>query len=98
MAARTVYYTKVGYADLERLHAFLSSKSRRTADRAINKIRRAVIRLGDFPEAGRPTPDLNPVHRELLVPFGHSGYVVLYGLDGPDVVIISVRHQREAGY
>jgi ParE toxin of type II toxin-antitoxin system, parDE len=32
------------------------------------------------------------------VPFGNSGYVVLYRYDGSHVVILAVRHAREAGY
>jgi hypothetical protein len=31
------------------------------------------------------------------VRFSRGGYVVLYGVDGNDLVVISIRHQREAG-
>jgi plasmid stabilization system protein ParE len=48
---------------------------------------------------GRPwsgAPDL----RELLIPFGDSGYVALYRhvAARDTVVILALRHQTEAGY
>ena len=61
-------------------------------------IRSAVIRLSEFPQSGRGAADLDPNHRELIVRFANSGYVVLYGLDAGDIIVLSVRHQREAGY
>ena len=36
--------------------------------------------------------------REWLIPFGDSGYVVIYRLEGDLAVVLVVRHQREAGY
>lgn len=36
--------------------------------------------------------------REWLIDFADSGYVVRYRLDAREVVILAVRHQREAGY
>ena len=37
-------------------------------------------------------------YRELLVDFGDSGYIALYRQDGDCVIILSVRHQKEAGF
>jgi ParE toxin of type II toxin-antitoxin system, parDE len=38
--------------------------------------------------------------RELVIPFGESGYVALYRHDAEAdlVYILAFRHQREAGY
>lgn len=41
---------------------------------------------------------MNPDHRQLFVRFSGGGYVVLYGLDEQDVIVISIRQQREAGH
>jgi plasmid stabilization system protein ParE len=41
---------------------------------------------------------MDPEYREQVVPFGESGYVVLYRPEGETAVILAVRHQREAGY
>jgi hypothetical protein len=39
-------------------------------------------------------------HRELVIPFGNSGYVALYRYEPGDdaVLILAFRHQKEAGY
>jgi plasmid stabilization system protein ParE len=93
-----VYYRRVALNDLRRIHGFLAPKTPRTADRAVRAIRAAVAKLETFPHAGRVASDGHPDHRELVVRFSRGGYVVLYGVDGNDLVVISIRHQREAGY
>lgn len=41
----------------------------------------------------------NPFLREMLISFGHSGYVVLFEIEDPiTVTILAIRHQREADY
>ena len=47
---------------------------------------------------GRRALDMEPEFREWIVPFGDSGYVALYRYDGKDVVLLAIRHAREAGY
>lgn len=39
-----------------------------------------------------------PEFREWIIPFGHGAYVVLYRFDGQEVVLLAIRHGREAGY
>jgi len=48
---------------------------------------------------GRPFTN-NSELRELLIPFGDSGYVSLYIYDqaADEVMILAFRHQKEAGY
>ena len=36
--------------------------------------------------------------RECVIEFGSGSYVALYRYDGKEVVILAVRHGREAGY
>lgn len=84
--------------DVTRLHAFLAPKNREAARRAIRAIRQSVKVLRTHPELGRPIEEMPPGFRERFVPFGNSGYVVLYHYDGGQVKILAVRHIREAGY
>ncbi len=51
------------------------------------------------PEMGRPVDDL-PQLRELIIPFGDSGYVALYhnAVKTNSVYVLAFRHQKEAGY
>lgn len=84
--------------DVTRLRAFLAPKNREAAQRAIRAIRQSVKVLRTHPELGRPIEEMPPGFRERFVPFGNSGYVVLYQYDGGQVKILAVRHIREAGY
>ena len=51
------------------------------------------------PEIGRPF-DRDLGQRELVIPFGDSGYTALYRFDAVSdaIVILAFRHQKEAGY
>jgi plasmid stabilization system protein ParE len=80
------------------LHDFLAPKSREAARRAIKTIRDGVKVLGKFPEMGRPIEELPEEFRERVIDFGSGAYVVLNRYDGQEVVILAVRHGREAGY
>lgn len=83
---------------MARLHGFLATKNRDAARRAVRAIRQGVQTLAAHPAIGRPVEELPPEFREWIIPFGDSGYVVLYRHDGRKVAILAVRHGREAGY
>ena len=84
--------------DVARLHGFLAPKNRDAAKRAVATIRQGVKLLAERPEVGRPVEDMPPEFREWPIGFGAAGYVALYRYDGLEVVIVAVRHGREAGY
>jgi hypothetical protein len=42
--------------------------------------------------------DLPPEYRDLVIQFGKDGYVARYKLDTDEVVVLALKHQREAGY
>lgn len=93
-----VHWTANALAGLARAHAFLEAADPGAAQRALGAIAAATDMLQEFPHAGRPADDLEPDHRELLIPFGVSGYAAIYELRGETVVILALKHQREAGY
>ena len=84
--------------DVARLHAFLTPKSRDAAKRAVKAIRQGVKALGKHPEVGRPIEELPLEFREWVIEFGSGAYVALNHYDGKQIVILAVRHGREAGY
>ena len=88
----------VGPAGVSRLHESLAPKSREAAQKAVKTIRQGVKALGKHPEIGRPVEELSPEFREWVIEFGRSAYIALYRYDGKQVVILAVRHGREAGY
>ncbi len=84
--------------DAHRLYRFLVLKDKAAALRVIRSLRTGVKILAHQPEIGRPVEDLDPVYREWVIGFGSSGYIVLYRFDGETATILTVRHQKEAGY
>ena len=84
--------------DVARLNDFLALKSRDAAGRAIKAIRQEVKALRRHPEIGRLAEEMSPEFREWVIEFGSSAYIALYHYDGKEVVILAVRHGREAGY
>jgi plasmid stabilization system protein ParE len=93
-----VKWTENAGRGLERAYLFLAEKSEEAAIAAIKAIREKASLLERSPSAGRPADDLDPEHRELIVPFGASGYVLIYEVHEDHVLILAVKHQKEAGY
>jgi plasmid stabilization system protein ParE len=84
--------------DVARLHDFLAPKSRDAAKRAVKAIRQGMKALGKHPQIGRPVEEMPPEFREWVIEFGSGTYVAIYRCDRKEVVILAVRHGREAGY
>jgi plasmid stabilization system protein ParE len=47
---------------------------------------------------GCPVEELPSEFSKWVIEFGRGAYVALYHYDGKEVVILAVRHGREAGY
>ena len=92
-------YTQTFYEDLDRLADFLIERDPDLAERAINAIPKALMILQDFPLMARRASADDPLLRELVVPFGSAGYVILFKvMSETSVIVIAVRHQREEDY
>jgi plasmid stabilization system protein ParE len=83
--------------DLDRLVDFLVAQSLKSAKASAALIASGLEALRLHPLLGRPTE-----HglRELLISRGRTGYVALYQYDAAAdrVLVLAVRHQREAGF
>lgn len=85
--------------DLQRVYDFLSERSEDAAIESFKTIKQAALLLETFPGAGRPANDLDPEHRELVIPFGISGYVFVYEVqENQQILILALKHQKEVGY
>ncbi|NOQ46048.1 MAG: type II toxin-antitoxin system RelE/ParE family toxin, partial [Desulfobulbaceae bacterium] len=81
------------------LCAFLVEQDLQAARRAKDAIARGMEFLKDFPFACRKASPDNPFLREMLISFGHSGYVMLFEIeDKKTVTVLAIRHQREEDY
>lgn len=92
-----ITYAPAAVLDLERLHDFLVGRDPEAALAAAEAIVEAVAVLERHPLIGRPA---EAGMRELIISRGRTGYVALYDWLEPvdTVVILALRHQREAGY
>jgi plasmid stabilization system protein ParE len=91
-------WSEAALLDIARLRDFLASSSLNASERAVQAIRSGVRILERQPQLGRPVEEMPPGFREWIIPFGHGAYVVLYHFDGHNVVLLAIRHAREAGY
>ena len=100
----SVRYSAGALADFDRLFDFLLERATTSEDldlaqRALDEIRGAVDGvLPRMPFSFRKA-STSPTQRELVIPLGASGYVALYEIDSPSlIVILAVRHRLEADY
>jgi plasmid stabilization system protein ParE len=69
-----------------------------TPQRALDAIREGMRLLSWSPFTCRRAELGNGRSRELIVPFGGTGYIVLFEVVGDNVIVGAVRHQREEDY
>ena len=96
-----VRFTPEAEADLLRLFDFLLEQDVAAAEKARAALAKAIELLEVFPFSCRKAVggDGNPFLRELIIPFGASGYVALFEIENRDTVtVLAVRHQREEDY
>ena len=98
-----VRYSASARDDLKRLYAHLLNRATGAedldlAERALNAISAAIDSLGRSPFIYRKAGS-DPFLRELLIPFGSSGYLALFEIENAAMVtILAVRHQLEDDY
>lgn len=92
-----IEYAKRALADVERLVDFLMEQDPSAAGEILDLIESALAPLKYHPLIGRPK---NHGLHEIVISHGRTGYLALYryneALDR--ILILTVRHQREAGY
>lgn len=94
-----IRFTRTAREDLLRLYEFQLERDIDAAERAMHAVGKGIEMLQDFPFACRKAAEDTPLLRELLIPFGASGYVALFEIeDQHTVTILSVRHQIEEDY
>lgn len=94
-----IRYTAEARKDLRRLYGFLLDHDLVAARRAREAIGKSIEVLREFPFSCRKATTDNPFLREIIIPFGASGYVALFEIeDDETVTILAVRHQRETDY
>lgn len=93
-----VRFTEKALSDLERLYEFLLEFDIHTAERAVKAIENGLSFLSQSPFSCRKAAEgaHGPLLRELIIPFGASGYLALFEIeDASTVTVLALRHQRE---
>ncbi|WP_300712165.1 type II toxin-antitoxin system RelE/ParE family toxin [Limnohabitans sp.] len=93
-----VRFTEKAKSDLNRLYDFLLEFDIVTAERSLQAIEDGLGFLRRSPFSCRKAADgaHGPLLRELIIPFGASGYLALFEIeDAHTVTILALRHQRE---
>jgi plasmid stabilization system protein ParE len=95
--------TREALEDLQRIEEFLVELALQRGDfdlpvRATDAIRHEMRILETNPYTCRKVGS-NPLERELIIPFGGSGYVALFEIVSEhEVAVSAIRHQREDDY
>jgi plasmid stabilization system protein ParE len=100
-----VRLTRDAESDLDRLFDFLVERelARDGGDldlpeQAMVALHAGIATLKSSPFTCRKAGD-SPFLRELIVPFGRSGYVALFEIENDSTVtVVAIRHQREDDY
>ena len=100
-----VRLTREAAEDLERLFDFVLDRELQRNDGEVDLAERALQAIKDGIASLRRSPFTcrkagpSPFLRELVIPFGRSGYVALFEIvDNKNVVVAAVRHQLEDDY
>jgi plasmid stabilization system protein ParE len=101
----TVEFSEAAADDLERLFDFALQRELDSVtgdldipERALQAIKDGIAFLASSPFACRKVGSSSFV-RELIIPFGHTGYVALFEVvDSKTVIIGAIRHQLEEDY
>lgn len=93
-----VIYTPSAVRDLERVRAFLKEKDPKAAARAGQTILNSMNDIARAPSMGLPIEQMPQEFRDWIISFGRTGYVVRYRISGDKIVVLAVRHQKEAGF
>ena len=95
-----VRFSAEARADLVRLHGFLLERATSIedldlAEQAVDEVELSCsVSLARTPYIFRKAG--STLRRELVIPFGATGYVALYQiLDAENVLVLAVRHQLE---
>lgn len=90
--------------DIERLEEYIVQReleSHTPDDMCLFRLRDALVRgttiLSFAPHTCRRSESIREL-RELIVPFGHGGCVVLFAIRDLDVVLLAARDQHEHDY
>jgi plasmid stabilization system protein ParE len=94
-----IVFSRPSLIKLGDIRRFYAKHDLKTADRAIYTIEAALNKLALSREIGRPFLG-SFLRRELIIPFGKSGFISLYDIEKQldRIIIVALRLQKEDDY
>lgn len=91
-----IHFSSDAADDVRRVREFLSAKNPDAAKRALAEIFATLEKVHVFPGLGKPTENIDV--RQIVVPFGNTGYIVRYTVrpGSGNVLVLRIWHGREA--
>ena len=85
-----VTYSPKAYSALQEIHAYITERNPRAAQKVVATIETQCLRLGRFPGLGRPT-DFEGIR---VLPVTRYPYLIFYSifLDTSEIRILRIRH------
>jgi plasmid stabilization system protein ParE len=87
-----IVWSSAGWADADRLHAFLAEHDLDAADAVFDRLANAPTALLNFPRRGPRLSEFDP--REVRE-FRIGNYLLRYELTGAEIVVLRFFHARE---
>lgn len=88
-------FTENAVQDLERLRTYLDNKNALIAKRLSKTLIGGMEGLRTMPHLGPLMSGLNGKYRRWIIEFGSHKYIVSYRVEGDDILILSIHHERE---
>jgi plasmid stabilization system protein ParE len=93
-----VKYSRQAKLKISSACSFYAALDEQLGERAMIAIVSSLDKLAANPKVGRPFLE-NLNYRERVIPFGSSHFLALYRTNEEgDVLVVSLRHERELGY
>ena len=83
-----IRYTPHAFSDLESIRSYISQHNPPAAGKVVALIEKIVTRLGDFPESGQRTDELDA----RVVFSTRYPYRIYYRVASDDILILHIRH------
>lgn len=87
-----IIWSPLAISRISEITEYISTDNFASAEKWINSIFDAVLRLKISPESGRIVPELGVVEiREII----HDNYRIIYRIKKSSIIILTVRHARQ---
>jgi len=93
-----IIWSKNALFGLQKCYEFLKQYDEKTANTMLEVISFKLDVLLEHPKIGKPRLEFGNYTRQLFIPFGANGYVVLYQIKNNKILILAIKHVLELNF